>query len=251
MGQSSNKLLQAARGRRSGLFQKFMKSALLAHARVWPHLPCLLTSFHTRCSTQNSLPYASDLAVGREVSLFTCLVLFLPRFPVREGRFHPFDILLRCKLPGRALVPLPNGLTAPCVKVFLLDLLDLNTCRIALVVFVIDRKRFVVGIAGSVVFLRRNLLTGSRLTLGNTITIVRVIVAFAEREIEHYSPIVDQLRREAEGLAFKVEYFEGRGLPCGGYKTQLERVNEKLYRLETKVIKEENTKQNAQRKLSA
>lgn len=76
-------------------------------------------------------------------------------------------------------------------------------------------------------------------------------VSLAEREIEHYSPIVDQLRREAEGLAFKVEYFEGRGLPCGGYKTQLERVNEKLYRLETKVIKAENTKQIAQRKLSA
>ena len=76
-------------------------------------------------------------------------------------------------------------------------------------------------------------------------------VSLAEREIAHYQPIVDELRREAEGLAFKVSYFEGRGLPCAGYKTQLERVNEKLYRMETKVIKAENTKQNAQRKLSA
>lgn len=76
-------------------------------------------------------------------------------------------------------------------------------------------------------------------------------ISLAEREIAHYKPIVDQLRREAEGLAVKVEYFEGRGLPCAGYKTQLERVNEKLYRMETKVIKAENTKQNAQRKLSA
>lgn len=76
-------------------------------------------------------------------------------------------------------------------------------------------------------------------------------VSLAEREIAHYQPIVDELRREAEGLAYKVEYFEGRGLPCAGYKTQLERVNEKLYRMETKVIKAENTKQIAQRKLSA
>ena len=75
-------------------------------------------------------------------------------------------------------------------------------------------------------------------------------VNLAEREIAHYQPIVDELRREAEGLAFKVSYFEGRGLPCAGYKTQLERVNEKLYRMETKVIKAENTKQNAQRKLA-
>ena len=76
-------------------------------------------------------------------------------------------------------------------------------------------------------------------------------ISLAEREIAHYKPIVDQLRQEAEGLAFKVEYFEGRGLPCSGYKTHLERVNEKLYRMETKVIRAENTKQNAQRKLSA
>ena len=76
-------------------------------------------------------------------------------------------------------------------------------------------------------------------------------VSLAEREIAHYQPIVDELRREAEGLAFKVSYFEGRGLPCAGYKTQLERVNEKLYRMETKVIKAENTKQNAQRKMTA
>ena len=76
-------------------------------------------------------------------------------------------------------------------------------------------------------------------------------VILAEREIAHYGPIVDQLRQESEALTFKVEHYENRGLPCGGYKTQLERVNEKLYRMETKVIKAENTKQIAQRKLSA
>ena len=76
-------------------------------------------------------------------------------------------------------------------------------------------------------------------------------ITLAEREIAHYQPIVDELRREAEGLAFKVSYFEGRGLPCAGYKTQLERVNEKLYRAETKVIKAQFAKQAAENKLLA
>ena len=76
-------------------------------------------------------------------------------------------------------------------------------------------------------------------------------VILAEREIAHYGPIVDQLRQESEALTFKVEHYENRGLPCGGYKTQLERVNEKLFRMETKLIKAENTKQIAQHKLSA
>lgn len=76
-------------------------------------------------------------------------------------------------------------------------------------------------------------------------------IDLAEREIAHYGPIVDQLRQESEALTFKVEHYENRGLPCGGYKTQLERVNEKLFRMETKLIKAENTKQIAQHKLSA
>ena len=76
-------------------------------------------------------------------------------------------------------------------------------------------------------------------------------VTLAEREIAHYQPIVNELRTGYERVSGMVEHYEKLGLPCGGYKTQLERVNEKLYRMETKVIKAENTKQNAQRKLSA
>jgi len=38
---SLNRLLQSGADKRRGLFQKFMKPALLADAKVWPHLPCL------------------------------------------------------------------------------------------------------------------------------------------------------------------------------------------------------------------
>lgn len=76
-------------------------------------------------------------------------------------------------------------------------------------------------------------------------------VTLAEREIAHYNPILDELRQQAEDLSFKVEHFESLGLPCGGYKTQLEKVNNKLYRAETKVIKAEFVKQAAETKLTA
>ena len=76
-------------------------------------------------------------------------------------------------------------------------------------------------------------------------------ICLADRNIAHYKPIVDTLRAEAEGLRCKVSYFENRGLPCGGCKTQLERINEKLYRAETKLIKAEQNKTAAEQKLTA
>ena len=76
-------------------------------------------------------------------------------------------------------------------------------------------------------------------------------MTLAEREIEHYQPIVDELRRKADELTLKVEYYESKGLLCGGYKAQLEKVNDKLYRAETKIIKAEFAKQNAEQKMIA
>ena len=76
-------------------------------------------------------------------------------------------------------------------------------------------------------------------------------VTLAEREIAHYQPIVDELRRQADELTLKVEYYESKGLLCGGYKAQLEKVNNKLYNAETKVIKAQFAKQNAEQKMIA
>ena len=76
-------------------------------------------------------------------------------------------------------------------------------------------------------------------------------ITLAEREIAHFAPIVDALRQEQQALAHKVEYFDSIGLACGGYKAQLERVNEKLFKAEGKLIKAEFARENAQHKLTA
>ena len=76
-------------------------------------------------------------------------------------------------------------------------------------------------------------------------------LALAQREIDHVQPIVDELKQQAHELTYKIAYFENRGLPCGGLKTELAKVNDRLYRTETRLIKAEFNKQNAQHKLTA
>lgn len=76
-------------------------------------------------------------------------------------------------------------------------------------------------------------------------------ITLAEREIEHFAPIVDTLRQEQQALAYKVEYFNSIGLACGGYKARLEKVNSKLYKAETQLIKAQFARQNAQRRKEA
>lgn len=76
-------------------------------------------------------------------------------------------------------------------------------------------------------------------------------ILLAEREVARYQPIVDQLRQERDALASKVQHYADRGLPCAGYKDQLAKIDAKLYSAETKLVKANFTKQNAQRKLAA
>lgn len=76
-------------------------------------------------------------------------------------------------------------------------------------------------------------------------------IVLAEREIAHYQPIVEELRKQAEELDYKVRYYESKGLLCGGTKKELERVNEKLYQTESKIIKAQFSKSTAQQKLTA
>ena len=73
----------------------------------------------------------------------------------------------------------------------------------------------------------------------------------AAREIAHYKPIVDDLRAEYDRLSGMIERYEARGLPCGGYRDQLAKVNERLYRAETKIVKAQFAKQAAETKLTA
>ena len=74
-------------------------------------------------------------------------------------------------------------------------------------------------------------------------------VAMAERDIAHYKPILDGLKKQEEELTNKVWYFEKIGLPCGGYKKQLDQVREKAYRTETKILKAQYDKDNALSKM--
>lgn len=76
-------------------------------------------------------------------------------------------------------------------------------------------------------------------------------VELAEREIAHYSPIVAELRAESERLSALVDYYQSKGLLCGGYRDQLAKVNERLYQVEGKVIKAQFAKSNAERKMIA
>ena len=76
-------------------------------------------------------------------------------------------------------------------------------------------------------------------------------MALAEREIAHYKPLLDALKAQEEVLSNKVWYYENRGLPCAGTKKELEKISEKVYRFETKVIKAEQDKAFCEKQISA
>ena len=76
-------------------------------------------------------------------------------------------------------------------------------------------------------------------------------MALAEREIAHYKPLLEQLKEQEEILGNKVWYYESIGLPCTGTKKELEKISEKVYRMETKVIKAEQDKAFCEKQMSA
>ena len=72
-------------------------------------------------------------------------------------------------------------------------------------------------------------------------------LAMAQREIDHYTPELERLKAREHELDLKVWHFENRGLPCGGYRKELERIREKVFRMETKVLNAEYKKEAALR----
>ena len=104
-------------------------------------------------------------------------VLFTFPFPIREVRFHPFDILLRCDFTVITFITLGYRLIAPPVEFVLFQLMNPHTGGIALVVFVVDWNRLIVGDFCLVVFQSGKLLTGSGFSLGYTVAVVRVVIA--------------------------------------------------------------------------
>ena len=76
-------------------------------------------------------------------------------------------------------------------------------------------------------------------------------MALAEREIAHYAPMLEDLKTKARELDNRVWYLESIGLPCTGAKNELTKINEKMYRIETKVFKAEQEKALCEKQMSA
>ena len=105
-------------------------------------------------------------------------VLFTFPFPIREVRFHPFDILLRCDFAVVAFITLGDCLIAPLVEFVLFQLMNSYSGSVAFVVFVVNRNRLIVGDFRLVVLQRGKLLAGSGFSLGYAVAVVRVIITF-------------------------------------------------------------------------
>ena len=105
-------------------------------------------------------------------------VLFTFPFPIREVRFHPFDILLRCDFTVITFITLGDCLIAPLVEFVLFQLMNSYSGSVAFVVFVVNRNRLIVGDFRLVVLQRGKLLAGSGFSLGYAVAVVRVVIAF-------------------------------------------------------------------------
>ena len=76
-------------------------------------------------------------------------------------------------------------------------------------------------------------------------------IALAEHDLAFYRPQVEKAEQEVRELDNKVWYFTKHGLPCQGYKDQLERKQKALHNLQTKVIKAEQAKALAEKQMQA
>ena len=76
-------------------------------------------------------------------------------------------------------------------------------------------------------------------------------MTLAEREIAHYAPMLEDLKAKARELDNRVWYLDSIGLPCTGAKNELTKINEKMYRIETKVLKAEQEKSLCEKQMSA
>ena len=103
-------------------------------------------------------------------------VLFTFPFPIREVRFHPFDILLRCDFTVITFITLGDCLIAPLVEFVLFQLMNSYSGSVAFVVFVVNRNRLIVGDFRLVVLQRGKLLAGSGFSLGNAVAVLGIII---------------------------------------------------------------------------
>ena len=63
----------------------------------------------------------------------------------------------------------------------------------------------------------------------------------AERDIAHYKPLLESLEEQYANLDNRIWYLSSKGLPCEGLKRERDKLSERMYKMETKVIKAQQT----------
>ena len=98
--------------------------------------------------------------------------------PIRKAPFKPLLVLLGGYLACGAAVALGDGGVSPRPKIAFLDLPRLHPCGVALVVAAVERQSLIAGGSELIFLARSQLLTGSRFAVGNSVAVIRVVIAF-------------------------------------------------------------------------
>lgn len=97
--------------------------------------------------------------------------------PIREATIHPSDKIFLCQLTIHTIISFCHSLIFPLFKIILKNGMSLNSGGISLVILVINLYGGVVRRFLFVVFKCHNILTVPNFTLGNSVTVVCVVVA--------------------------------------------------------------------------
>lgn len=97
--------------------------------------------------------------------------------PIREATIHPSDKIFLCQLPIHTLISFCHSLILPLFEILFKNGMSLNSCGISFVILVINLNGGVVRRFLFVVFKCHNVLTVSCLSLGNSVTVVCVVIA--------------------------------------------------------------------------
>ena len=73
----------------------------------------------------------------------------------------------------------------------------------------------------------------------------------AKRDEAHYSEEVTAITIDMNAVKGYVDYMKGRDLPCKGKEAELEKLNKKLYSVETKLIKARQARELCEKQMSA
>ena len=97
--------------------------------------------------------------------------------PIFKATLHPIDKIFLCKLTIHTIISFCHSLIFPLFKIILKNGMSLNSGGISLVILVINLYGGVVRRFLFVVFKCHNILTVPCFTIGNSVTVVCVVIA--------------------------------------------------------------------------